>query len=314
MSHQDQSVLFIKQPGEAPMKKSVFQRKEFIYAIATIVPALILFILFVYYPLFMTLIYSFTDWNGFSKDYHFVGFKNFVTVFAERENLVNFWNTIYFAVLSIALGTIIQLTLAVLLHMKIKGRSLMRTIIYLPAVISPLIVGLTWNSFMQYTGIINEFFIRLGMEHLIVDWLGDVAVVKNSLVFINLWQYTGVGMVIFLAGLGSIPQEVNEAAMLDGAVYFRKFRSITLPLLMPFVTIVLFIGITGGLRVFELPFIMTNGGPIGATKSVVMSIYENAFGYQRFGVASSIGIVFFIFIAGITLLQLRMTRQRETEY
>lgn len=296
------------------MKKSILQQKEFIYAIATIVPALIIFVMFVYYPLFMTLIYSFTDWNGFSKDYNFVGFKNFITVFAERENLVAFWNTIYFAVLSIALGTIIQLTLAVLLHMKIKGSNIMRTLIYLPAVISPLIVGLTWNSFMQYTGIINQFLINLGLENLVVDWLGDVAVVKNSLVFINLWQYTGVGMVIFLAGLGSIPAEVNEAATLDGAVYFRKFRSITLPLIMPFITIVLFIGITGGLRVFELPFIMTNGGPIGASKSVVMAIYENAFGYQRFGVASSIGIVFFLFIAGITLFQLRMTRKRETEY
>lgn len=294
------------------MKKSALHRKEFRYALASLFPALALFVLFVYYPLFMTLIYSFTDWNGFSKDYRFVGFDNFVTVFREKDNWLSFWNTIYFAVLSIVLGTVIQLVLAVLLHMKIKGSNLMRLLIYLPAVISPLIIGLTWNSFMQYTGILNEILARL--EWPVVDWLGDPGIVKNSLVFINLWQYTGVGMVIFLSGLNSIPQEVHEAATLDGAVRFRKFRSISLPLIMPFMTIVLFMGITGALKVFELPFVMTNGGPLGASESVVMAIYENAFGYQRFGVASAIGIVFFLFIAGIALLQLRMTRKRETEF
>lgn len=300
--------------GETFMKKSLLQWKEFSYALASTLPALILFILFVYYPLFMTFIYSFTDWNGFSDRYRFVGFDNFGTVFREKDNWLSFWNTIYFSVLSIVLGTVIQLVLAVLIHMKIKGRTFMRSVIYLPAVISPLIIGLTWNSFMQYTGIINEFFVKLGWPGGVTDWLGDPGVVKNSLVFINLWQFTGVGMVIFLAGMNSIPQEVNESATLDGAVRFRQFRSITLPLIMPFMTIVLFMGITGALKVFELPFIMTNGGPIGASKSIVMSIYENAFGYQRFGVASAIGIVFFLFIAGITLLQLHMTRKRETEY
>lgn len=296
------------------MKKSRLQRKEYVYALTSILPALALFLLFVYYPLFVTFFYSFTDWNGFSSHYRFVGFDNFATVFREKDNALSFGNTIYFAVLSIVFGTVIQLALAVLIHMKLKGRALARFVIYLPAVISPLIIGLTWNAFMQYTGIINESLERARLPGLVADWLGDPHIVKNSLVFINLWQYTGIGMVIFLAGLSSIPQEVNEAATLDGVAGFRKFRTITLPLLMPFMTIVLFMGITGALKVFELPFVMTGGGPVGASKSVVMSIYENAFGYQRFGVASAIGIVFFVFIAGVTLLQLRMTRKRETEY
>jgi len=296
------------------MKIPAFKRKEWLYSALSVVPALLLFLVFVYYPLIRTFIYALTDWNGYSKAFNWVGFDNFKKVFAEAENRKVFYNTVYFAVLSIAFGTIIQLTIAVICHQKFKGNKLAVTLIYLPAVISPIIVGLTWSSILQYTGLVNHYLEAWGLGTWSQDWLGDPKVVKNSLVIVNLWQYTGMGMIIFLSGMNSIPKEIHEAAMVDGAVRFRKFRSVTLPLLMPFVTMNLIIGITGGLKVFELPFVMTNGGPANASKTVVMSIYENAFQYQRFGVASAIGIVFFLFIAAVTLIQLRITGDREVEY
>lgn len=296
------------------MNLPFFKRKELMYATLSVVPAMVLFLVFVYYPLIKTFIYAFTDWNGYSKTYNWVGFSNFEKVFAEEENRKVFFNTIYFSVLSILLGTIIQLTIAVICHQKFRGNKLAVTLIYIPAVISPIIVGLAWSSLLQYTGLLNHYLEVWGLGSWVKDWLGDPNVVKNTLVFVNLWQYTGMGMVIFLSGMNSIPKEINEAAMLDGAVLFRKFRSITLPLLMPFLTMNLFIGITGGLKVFELPFVMTNGGPMNASKSVVMAIYDNAFQYQRFGVASAIGIVFFLFIAAVTLFQLRITGKKEVEY
>lgn len=296
------------------MRMSLLKRKEWLYAAISVIPALLLFLVFVYYPLVKTFIYALTDWNGYSKTYNWVGFDNFKKVFAEEENRQVFFNTIYFAVFSILFGTIIQLTLAVVCHRKFKGNKLAVTLIYIPAVISPIIVSLTWSSLLQYTGLVNHYLESWGLGGLGKDWLGDPDVVKNSLIFVNLWQYTGMGMIIFLSGMNSIPKEIHEAAETDGAVRFRKFRSVTLPLLMPFVTMNLMIGITGGLKVFELPFIMTNGGPANASKSVVMSIYENAFQYQRFGVASAIGIVFFLFIAIVTLIQLRLTSKREVEY
>lgn len=296
------------------MRMSLLKRKEWLYAAISVIPALLLFLVFVYYPLVKTFIYALTDWNGYSKTYNWVGFDNFKKVFAEEENRKVFFNTIYFAVFSILFGTIIQLTLAVICHQKFKGNKFAVTLIYIPAVISPIIVSLTWSSLLQYTGLVNHYLEAWGLGGLGKDWLGDPGVVKNSLIFVNLWQYTGMGMIIFLSGMNSIPKEIHEAAEMDSAVRFRKFRSVTLPLLMPFVTMNLMIGITGGLKVFELPFIMTNGGPANASKSVVMSIYENAFQYQRFGVASAIGIVFFLFIAAVTLLQLRLTSKREVEY
>ncbi|MDR6553526.1 sugar ABC transporter permease [Paenibacillus qinlingensis] len=296
------------------MKPSFFKRKELLYAVLSVVPALVLFLVFVYYPLIQTFIYALTDWNGYSQTFNWVGLDNFKKVFMEAENRKVFYNTLYFSCLSILFGSIIQLTIAVICHQKFKGNKLAVTLIYIPAVISPIIVGLTWSSLLQYTGLLNHFLEAWGLGSSVRDWLGDPLIVKNTLIIVNLWQYTGMGMVIFLSGMNSIPKDIHEAAMLDGAVLFRKFRSITLPLLMPFITMNLFIGITGGLKVFELPFVMTNGGPANSSKSVVMSIYENAFQYQRFGVASAIGIVFFLFIAIVTLFQLRVTGRREVEY
>ena len=147
-----------------------------------------------------------------------------------------------------------------------------------------------------------------------MDWLGNPEIVKNVLIFINTWQWAGYGMIIFMTGLSSIPPDVYEAAELDAAVGFKKFRHITFPLLMPSVTVNMFIAITGALRLFDLPFVMTSGGPINSSKTISMTIYDNAFLYERFGYSSAIGVIFFIIIATVTVLQLRMTRKREVEY
>lgn len=288
--------------------------QDFIYAFLFLVPALVLFLAFKYYPLLMTLFYSFTDWDGFSGKYQFVFFDNFVIIFRESKIYGAFLNTIYFAVVSILIGTVFQLGLALILVNKLKGNRFFRTVLYMPSVISSLIIGLTWISFFQYNGIINQMLARLGLESLIRNWLADVGITMNVLVAINVWQWAGYGMIIYITGLLSVPTEVNEAAALDGATGWRRFVSITLPLIMPAVTVNMFISITGALRVFELPFILTGGGPVNSTNTVTMQIYNTAFLSNQFGYASSIGLAFFLFIAIITLVQLRITRRMEVEY
>lgn len=277
-------------------------------------PALLLYVVFTCYPLFMSLIYSLTDWNGYSKNFNWVGVSNFVTVLTEKSSLQSFGNTLYFAVLSLLIGLPLQLTLAVFLSRKFKGRRVAQTVLYIPALVSPVIVALTWTSLLQYTGLFNEFFRSINAQGLVIDWLGDVNVVKNALILVNLWQFTGYGMVVLMAGITAIPAEITEAATLEGAVGFVLFWRITLPLMMPAITVSLFLGITGALRVFELPLILTKGGPRNASTTVVLDIYNNAFGFERFGVASSMGLVFFVFIAILTVTQLVLTRRREVRY
>lgn len=289
-------------------------KKEKTYGVFATVPALILFLIFTYIPLLMTLGYSVTDWNGFSKNFNFVGLDNFLQVFKDTEVLQTFGNTLYFTVLVVVIGIVLQLMLAIFLFEKLKGRNVLRAIIYAPCIISPVIVSLTWVNFFQYAGIINEVLSKVGLEGLRVDWLGDVNIVKNVLIFINTWQWAGYGMIIFMTGLSSITQDVYEAGMLDGACGFKKFRYITLPLLMPSVTVNVFISITGALRLFDLPFVMTGGGPINASKTISMTIYDNAFLYERFGYSSAIGVIFFLIIATVTVIQLKITRSREVEY
>lgn len=289
-------------------------KREVIYSLLGVIPALAIFITFTYVPLLMTLKYSFTDWDGFGKNYNFVGIDNFILMFKEPDIMQSFRNTMYLAVFSIIIGTILQLGLALILYDKFAGKGFVRAIFYMTCIISPVIVSMTWVGFFQYTGVINEFLRFLHLESLTFDWLGDIRSVKPVLVFINAWQWVGYGMVIYLTGLNSIPVDVYESGMLDGATGFKKFHFITLPLLMPAVTVNAFVSITGALRMFDLPFVMTSGGPINASKTISMSIYENAFSYERFGYASSIGLVFFVFIAIVTISQLRITRKLEVEY
>lgn len=289
-------------------------KRELWWSLLAVVPSLVLFVVFVYYPLFSTLFYSFTDWNGLSRNFNFVGFANFVEIFNEKDIGQAFWNTIYFVVLGVPVGLLLQLLLAVLLTKPLKGRTILRTIIYVPAILSPIIVAFTWQSLLQYDGVVNQLLRSVGLANLAQDWLGDINTVKNTLVFITVWQYIGTGMVIFIAAINSIPKEINEAANLEGAVGFRLFRSVTLPLIMQAITIVVFLEVTGGLRIFELPLILTGGGPRNASNTIVLSTYNNAFGYERFGFASGLGFLFFIFIGVITTCQLIYTRRREVDY
>lgn len=293
---------------------SPLYRQEIFTALIALTPALLLFMIFLYYPLVMTLRYSFTDWNGFSRTFNNVGFDNFLKVFSERSTLNAFGNTIYLAFFMQVVGMLIQFPLAVLLAGKMRGRGIVKAVLYIPALLSPLIVGVIWSSFLQYTGIVNEVLKVTGLGFLVSDWLGDPDLVKNTLVAINTWQYSGLGMVIIIAAINGIPEEIVEAATLEGARGFTKFRRITLPLIMPAVTISLFLGITGSLKIFELPFILTRGGPREASTTMIYSIYDNAFQYQRAGLSSAMGLVFFIFIAAVTIIQLWLTRKKEVEF
>ena len=294
-------------------KRNSYEKKELMYATIAVIPALVLFCMFTYYPLIKNMFYSFTDWDGYSATYNFVGFDNYKALGIDSTVLNAFKNTIYYSIVSVVLGTIVQLVFAIMLHKAFRGYKAFRALYYIPVVISGVIMSMTWRYMLQYDGIINKILTYIGLEGLTHDWLGDPKTAMNMLILINLLQSSGLGIVLFMSGLNGISPDIYEAADLDGAKGFTLFRTITWPLIMPAVTITLFVGITGSIKIFDLPYMLTKGGPLGKTQTVMMLIYDTAFKNNRFGRASAMGIVFFIIIAVISICQLKYSRSREVE-
>ena len=297
------------------LKKRFQKRSELYLALIGLLPAMALFTAFILYPLLMNLIYAFTDYDGFSREYDFIGLKNFIKYFtSDRKALKSFGNTLIYSVSCITIGTILQLFVALIFYRRVKFNSFYKALFYIPAVISIVIASIAWKNILQFRGLLNKLLQTLGIERLILDWLGSPDIALGSLVFVTTWFSIGYGAIILLAGLNSIPIELVESAELDGARGFRKFFSITLPLMMYSITVLMFIGLTATLKQFALPFIMTNGGPIDSTLTVTLNIYNNAFQYNKFGYAAASSIIFTLFIGIVTLVQLKVTRSREVDY
>jgi len=221
-------------------------------------------------------------------------------------------NTLVYTLIYVPLYIVLGLAMAVLLNRQFRGRSLMRLIIFAPYVFMIPAVGVIWRWFMDTNfGILNYY---LAVLHLpTVRWLTDTKVVLNSIALVILWETIGYSMVIFLAGLQEIPQEIVEAATIDGASAWSKFWNITVPFLRPTTFFLLVIGVIGALKTVGQPFMITPGGPLDASMTVVMTLYYNGFQYFRMGYAAAISTVLFIAILAITLLQFRFLRQRVVE-
>lgn len=296
------------------MHKFTFKTRKKMWDVIFIAPALILFFVFTYYPLLINVSYSLTSWNGLSAEKEFVGLANFIDIFQNPSVIQAMKNTVYFAVVLLIMGLIFQMSAALIVHTKVKGHNFIKIVLYLPAVLSPIVLAFTWIQFLQYTGYVNQVLGVMGMEESMQNWLLNQDTVKLWLCVIQTLQFVGYGMVFFLTGLNTIPKEVNESASLDGAFGVKRFFHITLPLIMPSITVTLFISITGALNTYAIPFALTGGGPNDASTTLTMQIYQRAFGFRQFGYSSALGLVFFVFIAVVSCAQLMITRKREVEY
>lgn len=296
------------------MHKFTFKTHKKMWDVIFIAPALILFSVFTYYPLLINISYSLTSWNGLSAEKEFVGLANFIDIFQNPSVLQAMKNTIYFAVVLLIMGLMFQLSAALIVHSKVKGHNFIKIVLYLPAVLSPIVLAFTWIQFLQYTGYVNQVLEVIGMEESVQNWLLNQDTVKLWLCVIQTLQFIGYGMVFFLTGLNTIPREVDESASLDGAFGIKRFFYITLPLIMPSITVTLFISITGALNTYAIPFALTGGGPNDASTTLTMQIYQRAFGFRQFGYSSALGLVFFVFIAVVSCVQLMVTRKKEVVY
>lgn len=294
------------------MKRKSKLIKELAVFVSFVAPVIILILLTAEVPFLMSLYYSLTKWNGISKNITFIGLRNFKELFtADPDFWKSFGFTVKYSVLNIAATNVIALLLAVILTRALKLANVLRAAFFVPNIVSLVIIGFIWKFI--FAGAFTSLHQTLKWSFLDWSWLGTPNLAFYSVVFVGVWQSVGFYMMIYITGLQSIPSDLNEAAAIDGAHGLRRFFSITLPLLMPSLTVAFFLSISNSLKVFDTIFTLTFGGPGKSTTSVTMDIYNEAFVNNRFGYATAKSLVFVIFILLITFVQVKFFKNREVE-
>ena len=275
--------------------------------------ALVLFGVFVLLPSVLGLGFAFTDWNSYSTDVHWVGLDNFAAIFDPNSTYFSaIQNTVLFTVATIALKTVLGLALAVLLTSGVRRLSyLYRALIYLPAVLPMVAVGIVFKSILNPDdGMLNLALRSIGLGGLAQQWLTDISLAIWSVIGVDTWKGAGYIMVILIAGLLVIPRDYYEAASIDGATGWQAFRHITLPLLRPVLAVTTVLNLLYGLRVFDIVYVLTNGGPGYATSTVYSTVFDS-FSLGQYGVATALSSVFVVVGLLLSYVALRALRQSE---
>jgi raffinose/stachyose/melibiose transport system permease protein len=284
--------------------KTLSRRYPFYFAL----PALVLYVTFFVMPSIIGIGYSFTDWSGYSPEVNFIGWENFQTIFSPKEKyLAYIGNTLIFTGVSVVLKTIFALGLALLLNEGVKRFvNFYRVLIYLPAVLPTLVVALIFRSILNpATGLLNSFLRTIGLSGLALKWLIDPHIALYSVIGVDTWKGVGYIMVILLAGLQTIPKDYYEAAQIDGANAWQRFWYVTLPMLTPAIVVVSVLNVLYGLRVFDIVYAMTNGGPGYATEVIATDIFK-AFSQGQYGLGTAVSTIMFLMLlfAGYFVIRL----------
>ena len=268
-----------------------------------IFPALLGTFIFIIIPVICSFGLSFAKWDLLNP-IKFVGFENYRLLFSEQLFYKIFLNTVVFAVSTSILGVIIPLILACILNSKIRGSEFYKTAYFLPFITPMIVIGVVWQwIFDPNIGILNHVL------HLHINWLYDTHFAMPALIVVSVWKLIGYNMVIFLSSLSSISQSMFEAAKIDGANPVQTFINVTVPLLSPSIFFVVIITAINSFQIFDLIYLMTQGGPLDSTNVLVYAIYKNAFEYFNVGKASAIAYVLFIIILILTLIQWSMRKK-----
>lgn len=273
-----------------------------------VTPVVIGIVVLQVFPILFSLFASLTDWNLISSP-NWVGLDNYLSLFRTDPF---FGQTLRFTLIYscsiIFIAIPLSLFIALMLNQKIAGKTLFRAILFLPVIIPTASAALAWRWLYEPTsGIFNQILIAVGISP--IPWLTSTQTAIWAVIIEAIWANLGLNVVIFLAGLQNISEQYYEAAEIDGAGNWQKFRHITLPMLSPTTFFVLVIGVINTLQAFDIPYIMTNGGPANATQTVVMYLYSNAFRLQRMGLASAIGYIVFIIILLVTFMNFRLEKR-----
>ncbi|KRD90895.1 ABC transporter permease [Bacillus sp. Root147] len=275
-------------------------------------PALLAFCVIVLIPFFTGVYYSFTDWNGVNGTINWVGLDNFKYLFTEDKQFQqSFWITTKYTVVAIILTNVVGFVLAILVTQMLKTRNILRAVFFMPNLIGGLLLGFVWQFiFVKGFASIGQI---TGISLFELPWLGDAKTAFWGIVIVSVWQGAGYIMLIYTAALQNVPQELIEAAKIDGASRWQILRHITIPMVAPAVTVCLFLTISWSFKVFDVNLSLTNGGPFKSTEMLALNIYTEAFVNNRYGLGEAKALIFFIVVAAITIIQVTYTKKKEVE-
>lgn len=277
-----------------------------------ILPALLIYVVFYLYPTLSNLRYAFTKWDGFQSEVEIVGLANFTRAFSNDDVFRKvLGNNVEFSFLVIIFQTAFSLLFAIFLLKTTRVSVFLRTLYFFPTILSSVSVAMVWQFLYEPNlGAINTILRNIGLDSLALSWLGSETITLRALAFTQIWFHTGQMMVVYIAGLQQIPQELYEAAEVDGASRWQQFRSVTWPMALPTTAVVMAYTTIQSFRAFDLVFTMTGGGPNNSTSILVTMIYSTAFAEQRFGYAASLSIYLVLFIVLLTWVQRRVLRTK----
>ncbi len=274
-------------------------------------PAIFIWVSVVVIPFFYGLGITFTDWDGMSMDINFIGIANYREVFSDPTFITSLLKTVIFVIGSVVLSNLVGFLLGLAVTSGIKGQKLFRVGFFTPNIIGGIILGYIWNFIFSY--VLTNVGESWGIEWLSTSWLTDPNKALAALVIVSAWQMSGYLMVIYIAGLTNVPEELKEAALIDGANYGQMVRYVTLPLIRNTIAICVFLSITRAFTSFDLNLSLTAGGPYKETELIAYKIYQTAFTSMDYGVGQAQAIVLFVIVAVVGLLQVYFTRKGSVE-
>jgi raffinose/stachyose/melibiose transport system permease protein len=276
-------------------------------------PGLVLFVGFVLIPIVIAAYYSFYNWSGYGPLNHPIGFKNYTYAFNDPAFIQAIEHTLTLTVASLVIQGPLSISIALLLNRKFFGRGFLRTVVFAPYVLPPAVTGVMWSLILQPGGFMDQIFKAFGLGGLVQLWLANVHIVLWTNFVVLTWQYLGFGIVLLLAGLQGVPNELKEAAAIDGASPWQVTRRITLPLLGPTIRIWAFITVIGSLQIFDIVWILTEGGPANSSGTISTYMYLEGVQSTDFGFGAAIAVILFAFCFVFALIYQRFALRRDTQ-
>lgn len=282
-----------------------------IYPSYFLIIPLVLYVGLFIIPSFMGMVLSLTDWNAMNDEIHFVGLSHFIDIFTDERYIIVIVNTVIFAIVTTIFKNVIGFSMALALNKGFKTRNFLRTIFFFPVMLSPLIIGLVFKSiYNPEYGVINEALRAIGLDGITRDWLGNTATALAAVIAVEIWRLVGQNMVIYIAGLQAISEDYLEAADIDGASKWQKLRYVIIPEMIPSITINLVLNLIAGLKVFDLVFVLTNGGPARVTEVLNTLVYKE-YSSGRYGFSTALGFIMFIFTCIVAFSVLKAMSREE---
>ena len=284
------------------MKKKINWKKE-LMDFSFLAPSLILFLFIILVPLVRGVQYTFTNWDGLMPKLNYVGLKNYITVIHDKDLIQPICNTILFTLVTVVAINVIGLAVAMAVNKEFKGVNIIKSIIFIPLVVSLVLVSQMWMY------VYSDFFSLLGWKSPLIDKKTSML----GLCIMSIWRESGLAMMIYLAGLKNIPTEINEAAIIDGANYWQRFRNVTVPFLAPAFTYCIPLWLAAGLRMYDYSFVATSGGPQHSTETMAYYIYSYLFPYNKVGYGQTVAVLYLIVCIILSNVVTRTLRKREFE-